>query len=176
MKEDEARLEFQSGNSAFQINYPFIYASAGEEAPDFQKKIGFARYPAVEKGKKSAPPIGGFNIGVGKYSKNPDLAFEAATAWPPDESQLIANEKGGLPPTTEALFTCEGVAEGLSGLRQAAARVAEGRRAAARPPRPTTTCRSPSRPRCTRWGARARTPVPADLRDKLKTVDEGGIF
>ena len=43
-----------------------------------QKNIGWARYPRTDKDKPSRPPLGGFNIAVSAYSKNPDLAFEAA--------------------------------------------------------------------------------------------------
>ncbi len=175
MKEDQGRLEFQSGNSAFQINYPFIYASAGEEAPDFQKKIGFARYPAVEKGRKSAPPIGGFNIGVSKYSNNPDLAFEAGQCLASSDSQLIANAKGGLPPTTEALFTSKEVQKAYPGFAKLMREsLKDGK------PRPATPAyndvslavQATLHP----IGSIVPEQVPPDLRDKLKTVDEGGIF
>ena len=44
-KEDEARLGFEAGRSAYQVNYPFIYPSAAEVGEDFQKNIGWARYP-----------------------------------------------------------------------------------------------------------------------------------
>jgi multiple sugar transport system substrate-binding protein len=175
MKEDQARLDFQSGNSAFQINYPFIYASAGEEAPEFQKKIGFARYPAVEKGRKSAPPIGGFNIGVSKYSSNPELAFEAGKCLASSESQLIANAKGGLPPTTEALFTSKEVEKAYPGFAKL---MRESLKDGV--PRPTTPAyndvslavQATLHP----IGSIVPEQVPPDLRDKLQTVDEGGIF
>ena len=175
MKEDQGRLAFQKGDSAFQINYPFIYASAGEEAPDFQKKIGFARYPAVEKGRKSAPPIGGFNIGVSKYSKNPALAFQAAQCVASSKSQLVANAKGGLPPTTEALFTSKAVQKAYPGFAKLMREsLKDGK------PRPATPAyndvslavQATLHP----IGSIDPPSVPGDLRDKLKTVDEGGIF
>ena len=58
--EDEARLGFESGRSDFQINYPFIYPSAAEvkDPKDFQKKIGWARYPAVERGQAEPAAAG----------------------------------------------------------------------------------------------------------------------
>ncbi len=104
--EDEARLGFESGRSYFQINYPFIYPSAAEvKSPkNFQKRIGWARWPAVDPDKPSRPPLGGINLGVGAYSKNPDLAFRAARCLAQPKNQIVATEKGGLPPTTKALY------------------------------------------------------------------------
>ena len=45
MKEDPARLYFESGAAAFEINYPYIYPSAKDSAPDLVKDIGWAPYP-----------------------------------------------------------------------------------------------------------------------------------
>ena len=107
-KEDEARLGFESGRSNFQINYPFIYPSAAEvkDPKDFQKKIGWARWPAIKEGEPSRPPLGGFNIGVGAYTKNPDLAFRAARCLAQPENQVVAAEKGGLrPPPSRSTTT-----------------------------------------------------------------------
>lgn len=102
-KEDQARLGFQSGRSDFQVNYSFIYPSA-EEVEGFQDKIGWARYPGVEKGTPSRVTLGGINLGVGAFSKNRDLAFDAAECLAKPENQIVYSEKGGLAPTTEALY------------------------------------------------------------------------
>ena len=104
--EDEARLGFESGRSAFQINYPFIYPSAAEvkDPKDFQKKIGWARWPGVKEGTPSRPPLGGINLGVSAYSEKSDLAFRAARCLAQPKNQIVATEKGGLPPTTESLY------------------------------------------------------------------------
>jgi multiple sugar transport system substrate-binding protein len=105
--EDEARLGFETGRSDFEINYPFIYPSAAEvkDPKDFQKKIGWARWPAVKEGQKSRPPLGGINVGVGAYTKKTDLAFRAARCLAQPENQVVAAVKGGLPPTTQSLYS-----------------------------------------------------------------------
>jgi multiple sugar transport system substrate-binding protein len=103
-QEDQARLGFEAGRSDFQVNYPFIYPSAAEVSEEFQKNIGWTRYPSVEKGRPSRVTVGGINLGVGAYSSNPELAFEAAECLAKPENQLVYSEKGGLPPTTEALY------------------------------------------------------------------------
>jgi multiple sugar transport system substrate-binding protein len=113
--EDSARLGYESGASAFMINYTFAYGSAGENAPEVQKNTGIARYPEVIAGQPSRPPIGGFNIGVSSYSENPDLAFEAAACITSPESQLKATELDGLPPSNQTLYTDPVVTEAYPG-------------------------------------------------------------
>jgi multiple sugar transport system substrate-binding protein len=108
-KEDDARLGFEGGRSVYQVNYPYIYPSAAAVGKDFQKNIGWARYPRTVKDEPSRPPLGGINIGVSAFSTKPDLAFEAATCLASPEHQAVAAEKGGLPPTTESVYETEQV-------------------------------------------------------------------
>ncbi len=113
--EDSARLGYESGASAFMINYTFAFGSAGENAPEVQKNTGIARYPEVIAGQPSRPPIGGFNIGVSSYSENPELAFEAAACITSPESQLKATELDGLPPSNQTLYNDPIVTEAYPG-------------------------------------------------------------
>jgi multiple sugar transport system substrate-binding protein len=107
--EDQARQGFESGRSDYEVNYPFVYPSAAEVPGDFQKNMGWARYPRTVKDEPSRPPLGGINIGVSKYSETPDLAFEAAKCIANEQHQADAAELGGLPPTTEAVYETEQV-------------------------------------------------------------------
>jgi multiple sugar transport system substrate-binding protein len=104
-KEDQNRLAFESGQAAFQINYPFIYASAKANNPKLYQQIGWAPYPTVkvaDSGKKA--PVGGFNWGVGGYSKHPAEAFAAAACMRDSQNQRDFAIKGGLPPTLSSLY------------------------------------------------------------------------
>ncbi len=103
-QEDQARLAFESGTSAFMVNYPFVYPSARENTPDLFEHLQWAHWPAVYEGEPSRVTIGGFNLGVGAYSEHPDLAFEAAACIVEPEHQLTAAIDGGLPPTNAALY------------------------------------------------------------------------
>ena len=113
--EDEGRLAFQQGNSTFMVNYPFVYPSAKEEAPEVYKNMAAARYPDVDGGPSSKPPLGGLNLAVGGYTKYEKEAFDAAVCLRAPENQLTATEKGGLPPTQENLFTNETVKKAYPG-------------------------------------------------------------
>ena len=103
-KEDQNRQAFESGDAAFQVNYPFIYPSAKEGNPKVFKQIGWKRYPATTNGRPSRPPIGGINWGVGGYTKHPTEAFEAAACLRNEANQREAAAKGGLPPTLAKIY------------------------------------------------------------------------
>lgn len=102
--EGTAVVGFEAGGSSFMLNYPFAYASANANAPDVFKNMGVAKYPQVTPDLPSAPPLGGFNLGISKFSENTELAFEAAACLANSESQLTATELDGLPPTRESLY------------------------------------------------------------------------
>ncbi len=116
--EDSARLAFEAGESAFMTNYTFAYASAKEEAPDIFKNMGYARFPRVDASKPSKPPLGGFNLAVSSYSENKDVAFEAAACLANKESQKIAVELDGLPPSRSDLYTDKTVTSAYPGFAQ----------------------------------------------------------
>jgi multiple sugar transport system substrate-binding protein len=102
--EDQARQGFESGRSYYEVNYPFVYPSAAMVGKDFQKNMGWARYPRTDADKPSRPPLGGINIGVSKYGETPDLAFQAAQCLASPKHQGDAAELGGLPPTTQSVY------------------------------------------------------------------------
>jgi multiple sugar transport system substrate-binding protein len=104
--EDTARQGFEAGNSAFQINYPFVYPSAksNPDAKNVFRNMGAAQFPAVDANKPAKPPIGGINIGVSSYSKHKAEAFAAAECLVKPENQLEVAKLGGLPPVREDLY------------------------------------------------------------------------
>lgn len=116
--EDTARLSFESGGSTFMLNYPFVYPSAKENAPDVFKNLAAAKYPAVEPGRPSRPPLGGINLGVSAYSENPEVAFDAVTCLVKPENQVTAATLGGLPPTREDIYETKDVKKAYPGFSQ----------------------------------------------------------
>ena len=113
--EDTARLSFEAGGSSFMLNYPFVYPSAKENAPDVFKQMEAAVYPAVVDGEPSAPPLGGINLGISEFSENSDLAFDAAACMVQPENQLTAATLGGLPPTNEDAYDSKEIEEAYPG-------------------------------------------------------------
>jgi len=102
--EDTARLGFESGTSAFMINYPFVYPSAKSNAPDVFKQIAAAKYPQVDPNLPSKPPLGGINIAVSAYSKHKAKDFEAIKCLIQPQNQLAIAKAGGLPPVRSDVY------------------------------------------------------------------------
>jgi len=109
-QEDQGRLAFEAGKAAFMLNWPYVYASAradGKTSPVTKKvfdNMGYAAYPAVDPGKPSRVSIGGANIGVSVYGRDPDASTKAALCmtsrkW---QDQEAINE--GLPPVMNASY------------------------------------------------------------------------
>ncbi len=112
--EDTSRLAFEAGKAAFMANYTFAYASAGENAPEIQEKMGAAPFPRVNSGP-AKPPLGGFNLAVSAYSGHQQDAFEAALCLSGEKSELTAVELDGLPPSHENLYTNKTVEKAYPG-------------------------------------------------------------
>ncbi len=107
-REDQGRLAWETGESAFMVNYTFVWPSANlSSSPateDVAAHMRWARYPGIEPGEPSKVAIGGINLGIGAYSEHPDLAREAATCIAGEDNQLTAAVKGGLLPSSEELY------------------------------------------------------------------------
>jgi multiple sugar transport system substrate-binding protein len=173
-KEDTARLAFQTGKAAFQINYPFIYASAQTDAKPFVPKIGWTRWPAVDANRPSRPPIGGINLGVSHYSKQPQRAFEAALCIAGPENQVIAAQKGGLPPTRASLYNDPRIAKAFPFADVLKVSIRDGA------PRPATPAYSDVslavQDTLHPPGGIDPPKVPSELKSKLNAAIKGDIF
>ncbi|HEU5149107.1 MAG TPA: ABC transporter substrate-binding protein [Iamia sp.] len=118
-QEDQGRQAWESGDSAFMVNYGFVWPSANQLAPDIAEKMAWAPFPSVEPDVESTVVAGGFNIGIGAYGDHPDLAVEAATCLANEENQTRNAQDAGLLPVTEALYDDPEVteAEGDDGVK-----------------------------------------------------------
>jgi multiple sugar transport system substrate-binding protein len=103
-KEDTGKDTFKAGDLAFMVNYPFVYADVKTTDPKALSNLGIALYPGVIPGQPAHVTVGGINLGISKYSKHKELAFEAAKCLKQPENQIVASEKGGLAPTQAALY------------------------------------------------------------------------
>ena len=86
------------------VNYTFVWPSAQKNAPEVAENMGWAPWPRVLPDEPAHVTLGGINLGVAAYSRYPELALDAAACLRSAPNQVVATEKGGLPPTTEALY------------------------------------------------------------------------
>lgn len=103
-QEDDARLQFQAGTAAFQLNYPFVYPAMQADAPELAENVRWARYPAAKPGQESPVTIGGFNLAVSAYSEHPEEAFDAVLCLRSPEHQKFSAINDGVPPTIESVY------------------------------------------------------------------------
>jgi multiple sugar transport system substrate-binding protein len=101
-KEDDARVGFEKGNAAFEINYPFVWPAAA--AAGIQKKMGYALFPTVTPGTAPKVSIGGYNLAVSAYSKYPQQAFAAIQCLTQPANQVRDAIKGGLAPVAASIY------------------------------------------------------------------------
>ena len=102
-KEEESRRAFESGNATFMRNWPYANALGKESkiADDFD----ITTFPAYEEGGTGAGVLGGYNLAISAFSKNPEgsLAFiDFATS--PDQ-QVIQASKASLPPVLTEVYS-----------------------------------------------------------------------
>ena len=158
--EDQNRLAFETGKAAFEVNYPFVYPSAQQNAPAIARQMGWAEYPRVDAMLPSRPPVGGIDLAVSAFSRHKQQAFDAITCLRNSQNQLRNAVKGGLPPTLASLYKDPGSSTAATRSRPRSSTPCS---AAASVPRPRPTSRSPSpcpRP-CTRRRQPARASSPS---------------
>ena len=104
-KEDDVRQAFQRGNGAFELNWPFVYASYAEEDAANLPHFKWATYPAADPGMPAKTTIGGYDLAVSTYSAHKPEAFEAALCLRDKDNQKFSAVKDGVPPSIESLYT-----------------------------------------------------------------------
>jgi multiple sugar transport system substrate-binding protein len=100
-KEEESRRAFESGNATFMRNWPYAYA-LGKDSK-IADKFDISTFPGY-KGNEGAGVLGGYNLAISAYSKNPEgsLAFiEYATD--PAQQKIMATD-ASLPPTVTEVY------------------------------------------------------------------------
>ncbi|PZG19730.1 ABC transporter substrate-binding protein [Micromonospora craterilacus] len=102
--EDPVRLDFQAGNGAFQVNWPFVYPAMQEANPELAEQVGWARVPGVDAGTPGRVTIGGVNLAVSAHSEHPQESFEAAKCLRNAEHQKFSAINDGVPPTIERVY------------------------------------------------------------------------
>ncbi|WP_249933326.1 extracellular solute-binding protein [Blastococcus sp. CCUG 61487] len=115
--EDANATDFEQGDAAFMVNWPFVYpralgaVEAGTLDPSVPEDYGWALYPRVDEDEESAPPLGGINIAVGAFSEKVDAAYEAAECIVSAENQARYFVSDGNPAAHRAAYEDEDVLE-----------------------------------------------------------------
>lgn len=108
--EEDARNMFQAGNAAFMRNWPYAYSLGQAEDSAIAGDFDVAPLPAGEGGEPAAT-LGGWQLGVSRYSENPQAAADVAMFLASYEEQKIRAIEGSFNPTIPALYEDEELLE-----------------------------------------------------------------
>ncbi|HEY5749046.1 MAG TPA: ABC transporter substrate-binding protein [Chryseolinea sp.] len=85
--EEEARNVWQMGNAAFMRNWPYAYALSQDPKSSISGKFDVSVLPKGGEEGKNAACLGGWQLMVSKYSKNPDAAADLVRYLCSEEGQ-----------------------------------------------------------------------------------------
>jgi trehalose/maltose transport system substrate-binding protein len=112
MGEEDARSMWEAGNALFMRNWPYAYALGNQEGKPTAGNFDVSPLPAGDSGK-SAATLGGWNLGVSKYSEYPEEAAELAMFLAGEEVQKLRAVEGSFNPTIKSLYEDEDVLEAV---------------------------------------------------------------
>jgi multiple sugar transport system substrate-binding protein len=106
--EEITRQIFGQGEAIYMRNWPYAWHLFAEEGSPVQGKVGVASLPHVP-GQKSMPTLGGWHLGINRYSRHPDLAFQLLRRLTSFAAQKELAVEGGLKPSLLPVYEDEEV-------------------------------------------------------------------
>jgi trehalose/maltose transport system substrate-binding protein len=99
-EEEEARGVFQNANALFMRNWPYAWSLLQKNDSLVKGKVGVAKLP----GTPSAAALGGWQLGVSKYSKHQAIAADLVMYMTSASVQKTRAIHGSFNPTLPALY------------------------------------------------------------------------
>jgi trehalose/maltose transport system substrate-binding protein len=103
--EEEARNVWQAGNAAFMRNWPYAYATGQDPKSPIAGKFDVSVLPKGGDNGKNAASLGGWQLMVSAYSKQPDAAADLVKFMTSQESQKKRALQLSQFPTLPALYS-----------------------------------------------------------------------
>ena len=75
MKEEEVRISFENGNALFERNWPYAWGLHKRDESQIKEKVGISILPKFPEGTNAAT-LGGWHIGISKFSDQKDKAWK----------------------------------------------------------------------------------------------------
>jgi multiple sugar transport system substrate-binding protein len=102
--EEESRRAFESGKYAFMRNWSYAYALGNAKGSKVAHKFKVAPFPTFEGGT-SAAILGGHNLVISAYSKNPKGAVQLINYLTSPEVEKVNAAQFSITPTTTATYS-----------------------------------------------------------------------
>jgi trehalose/maltose transport system substrate-binding protein len=103
--EEEARNVWQAGNSAFMRNWPYAYSLGQDAKSAIAGKFDVSVLPKGGEDGKNAAALGGWQLMVSAYSKNPEAAADLVRALTSVEAQKRRAIEFSLLPSRPGLYS-----------------------------------------------------------------------
>ncbi len=103
-QEEESRGVWQVGNAVFMRNWPYAYGLGNSDDSKVKGMFDVVPLPSGGEGGSSAATLGGWNVGVSKYSKNQEAAIDLVKFLGSAEYQKQNAIKGSKLPTIISLY------------------------------------------------------------------------
>ena len=107
--EEDSRNMWQAGNAAFMRNWPYAYNLGNAEDSAIAGKFDVSPLPAGRMGR--AATLGGWQLGVSKYSEHPQEATDFLLWLTGYEEQLFKALEGSNNPTYMEVYDAPEIAE-----------------------------------------------------------------
>ena len=101
--EEPTRHIFGSGRAVFMRNWPYAWTVFEREGSAVRGRVGVSTLPSFPD-KKSASTLGGWQLGVNTYSRNPEAAERLVAFLTSPESQKSLALAIGYKPTRKSLY------------------------------------------------------------------------
>jgi multiple sugar transport system substrate-binding protein len=109
--EEQARRYFESGKATFMRNWPYAYA-LDQKAPKIKGKFKVAPLPKWQGGQ-GASILGGHNLVISAYSKNPGGALKLVDFATSEDQEVNNYAKFSTAPTVAAAYEAAAVKKAI---------------------------------------------------------------
>jgi multiple sugar transport system substrate-binding protein len=98
-----ARHIFTRGEAVFMRNWPYAWSLLNAEGSPMRGHVGVTAVPSGPH-HAAAPTLGGWHLGINRFSRHPQLAWELVDFLTNAESQRQLAIAGGLKPTRVSIY------------------------------------------------------------------------
>jgi multiple sugar transport system substrate-binding protein len=103
-QEEESRRIFQDGRAAFLRDWPYAYRLSQQAGSPLAGRVGVLLMPSSNGGGRPTGTLGGWGLGVSRYSKHPDVAIEFIRFATSEPSQRALCAPTGYAPALDAAY------------------------------------------------------------------------
>ncbi len=102
--ETDSLNSFQVGDAVFMRNWPYAWAVLNASDSPLAGKVGIAPLPKGGPFGRSAATLGGWQLAVSKFSRNPEVAADLVRHMTSESTQKVRAIQGSYLPTIVALY------------------------------------------------------------------------